>query len=160
MKDVTQRSATLSDLKEIWGLVKGAAAEIPFEAGSEAAQESVLSELMMCCTSELSQVAVGEEKTIVGALLVRRDDFECGLRNSGAVHVTYAAVAPSHKDEGILEVLVANIQELKVPVLFSLKRGTQTAQAGQLEKLGFSHECTAGNGWGDLYRWNPVSKLH
>jgi len=155
MAEVTHRAASLGDLKDIWGLVKNVASDIPFDAGSEAAQESVLSELMACCTSGLSPVAMGEDKSIVGALLVRRDDFDWGFRNGHAVHVSYAAIAPSHRDKGVLGALVAEIQERKVPVLVSVKSGNQSGLADALKRLGFAHECAAASGWGDLYKWQP-----
>jgi hypothetical protein len=160
MTEVKHRAASLSDLKDIWGLVKNVSGEIPFDAGSEAAQESVLSELMRCCTSDMSPVAVGDGKSIVGALLVRRDDFEWGFCNSEAVHVSYAAVAPSYRDKGVLAALLAEVQERKVPVLVSVKSGNQLGLVDELKKLGFAHECTAESGWGDLYKWNPPKTTH
>jgi hypothetical protein len=103
----------------------------------------------------LSPVAVGEDKTIIGVLLVRRDDFEWGFRNSDALHVSYAAIAPSHRDHGVLPALVAQIQERKAPVFASVKSGNQLGLADELKKLGFAHECAATSGWGDLYKWQP-----
>jgi len=160
MTEVTHRSASLGDLKDIWGLVKSNAGDIPFDAGSEAAQESVLSELMRCCTSELSPVAVGDGKSIVGALLVRRDDFEWGLRNAEVVHVSYAAVAPSYRDKGVLAELFGKLKEQNVPVLVSVKNGNQLGLADELKKLGFAQEATAESGWGELYKWAPTPKTH
>jgi len=160
MTDVTQRSASLSDLKEIWGLVKTVAGDIPFDQASEAAQESVLSELMRCCTSGLSPVAVGDGKSIVGALLARRDDFEWGIRNGEVLHVSYAAVAPTHRDKGVLGTLLGEIQGQKLPVLFSVKSGDKFGLADELKKHGFVHEATAETGWGDLYKWTPPQTTH
>ncbi len=156
MDELTQRAASLGDLKDIWDLLRQVAAGIPFDLESEAAQENMLTELMACCTSGLSPVAVGKDKTIVGALLVRRDDFEWGFRNGDAVHVSYAAIAPSHRDQGVLRALVAEIQERKVPVFASVKSGNQLGLADELKALGFAHECAAESGWGDLYRWQPL----
>ncbi len=155
MAQLTQRAASLGDLKDIWGLMRQVATDIPFDLESEAAQENILSELMACCTSGLSPVAVGDDKAIIGALLVRRDDFEWGFRNSDAVHVSYAAVAPSHRDQGVVRALVTEIQQRKVPVFASVKNGNQLGLAGELETLGFARECTATSGWGDLYKWQP-----
>lgn len=152
MTQVTQRAATLADLKELWGLLKGAAADIPFDVDSELAQESILSELMACCTSGLSPVAV-ENEAIVGALLVRRDDFEWGFRNSDAVHIAYAAADAGHKE--VLSQLVTDVQERKAPVFASVKSGNGLGLADMLERLGFAHECKAASGWGDLYKWQP-----
>lgn len=155
MAEVTQRAASLGDLKDLWGLMRQVAADIPFDLKSEAEQESLLSELMACCTSGLSPIVVGENKTIVGALLVRRDDFEWGFRNGDAVHVSCAAIAPGHRDQGVLQALVTEVQGRKVPVLASVKSGNQLGLAEELKKLGFAHECSATNGWGDLYKWQP-----
>ena len=57
---------------------------------------------MACCTSGLSTVAECQYKAIVGALLTRRDDFEWGFRNGDALHVSYVAVTPGHRDQGVV----------------------------------------------------------
>ena len=155
MAELMQRAASLSDLKEIWGLMRQAAPEIPFDLESETAQESMLTEIMACCTSDFSSVAVGEDKAIVGVVLARRDDFEWGFRNGKALHMSYAAIAPSHRDRGLLPALVAKIQERKVPVFASVREGNKLGLADELQKLGFASECTAANGWGELYKWQP-----
>ena len=79
MADLKQRAAELNDLKGIWGLLRQTANDIPFDLESEANQENILTELMACCTSGLSPILLDENKAIIGALLVRRDDFEWGL---------------------------------------------------------------------------------
>ncbi len=155
MGELTQRAASLDDFKDIWGLMGRVAADVPFDIRSECEQESILSEIMACCISGLSPIAVGEDKAIIGALLVRRDDFEWGFRNGKAIHVSYAAIEPGHRDRGVLQALVAEIQRKKVPVLASVKTGNQFGLAEELEKLGFAHECSAASGWGDLYKWQP-----
>ncbi|MCI0467785.1 MAG: hypothetical protein L0Y57_12390 [Beijerinckiaceae bacterium] len=160
MSELTLRTASLSDLKELWGLIRDVAVSIPFPLESEAAQESVLSELMACCTSGLSPVAVSGNKDVVGVLLVRRDTFEWGFRNSKAVHIAYAAVAPAGQDQGVLAALLAKVQEQKVPILASVKNGNQIGLTEELAKHGFAHECTAESGWGDLYKWQPVPVTH
>jgi hypothetical protein len=157
MADLKQRAAELNDLKGIWGLLRQTANDIPFDLESEASQENILTELMACCTSGLSPILLDENKAIIGALLVRRDDFEWGFRNGDAVHVSYAAIAPSHRDQGILASLLTEIQGRKVPVLASVKNGNHLGLADELKKLGFDLECTAASGWGDLYKWRPPS---
>jgi len=157
MADLKQRAAELNDLKGIWGLLRQTANDIPFDLESEANQENILTELMACCTSGLSPILLDENKAIIGALLVRRDDFEWGFRNGDAVHVSYAAIAPSHRDQGILASLLTEIQGHKVPALASVKNGNHLGLADELKKLGFYLECTAACGWGDLYKWQPPS---
>ena len=156
MTDLSQRAAALSDLKDIWNLMRQVAVDIPFNVESEPEQQSVLTELMACCTSGLSPVAIGDDKAIIGALLVRRDDFDWGFRNGDTVHVSYAAVAPSHRDQDVLRALIAGVQERKVPIFVSVKSGNQFGLADKLKELGFAHECAAASGWGDLYSWEPA----
>jgi hypothetical protein len=155
MAELVQRTAELTDLKNIWNLIREVAAEVPFDLANERAQQSILSELMCCCTSGISLVAVGPDKAIVGAVMARRDDLEWGIGNNNVAHIIYAAVAPSAKGNGLLKGLVTGVQNGKVPVYASVKSGEQQGLADQLKELGFALECTAANGWGDLYRWQP-----
>lgn len=155
MADLKHRTAALSDLKDIWGLIRQTANDIPFDLGSEACQENILTEIMACCTSGLSPIVLDEKRAVIGALLVRRDEFEWGFRNSPAVHLSYAAIAPDHRDQNVLASLVNEVQGRKVPVFASVKNGNQLGLADELKKLGFQHECTAASGWGDLYKWEP-----
>jgi len=155
MADLKHRAAELADLKDIWSLLRQTANDIPFDLESEADQENVLTEIMACCTSGLSPIVLDENKAIVGALLVRRDDFDWGFRNGDTVRVSYAAIAPTHRDQGVLASMLTEIQGRKVPVLASVKNGNHLGFADELKKLGFDLECTAASGWGDLYKWQP-----
>jgi hypothetical protein len=155
MANLVQRTAELTDLKNIWNLIREVAAEVPFDLANERVQQSILSELMCCCTSGISLVAVGPDKSIVGAVMARRDDLEWGIGNNNVAHIIYAAVAPSAKGNGVLKGLVSKVQDGKVPVYASVKSGETLGLADQLKELGFAHEFTAVNGWGDLYRWQP-----
>lgn len=153
MAQMTQRTASLGDLRAIWGLMRQVARDIPFDVENEAGQENMLTEVMMCCTSGLSPVAIGEDKAVVGALLVRRDDFDWGFRNGDAVRIACAAIAPGYRGQGLLQSLVAEVQDRKVPIFVSIKNGDLFGLAGELEKLGFVRERAAENGRGELYKW-------
>jgi hypothetical protein len=155
MAEFVKRTAELTDLKNIWNLIRDVAAEVPFDLANERAQQSILSELMCCCTSGLSLVAVAPDKSIVGAVMARRDDLEWCVANNNVAHIIYAAVAPSAKGNGVLKGLVSRVQDSKVPVYASVKSGELLGLADQLKELGFAHELTAVSGWGDLYRWEP-----
>ena len=155
MANLVQRTAELTDLKNIWNLIREVAAEVPFDLADDKAQQSVLSELVRCCTSGISLIEVGPDKTIVGAVMARRDDLEWGIANANVAHIIYAAVAPSAKGNGVLKGLVTGVQGGKVPVYASVKSGETLGLADQLKELGFAHDMTSVNGWGDLYRWEP-----
>ena len=160
MAELTRRVASLSDVQGIWGLLRQVAADIPFKLEDELEQETLLSELVACCTSGLSPVLVDNEKGIVGALLARRDQFEWGFRNSEAIHVAYVAVAPAVREDKVLPALLGELKEKKVPLLASVKSGEQSGFASALGELGFTHEVKALNGWGDLYQWTPPPSVH
>ncbi len=155
MAELTQRPASLGDLKSIWGLMRLVAADIPLELENETAQESALSELMMCCTSGLSTVAVGEDKTVVGAVLIKRDEYDWGLRNGGAVQMPYAAIAPDYRNQDVLRALVGEVQQRGVPVLAKVRSGEKLGLAEGLRALGFTHEAAAEHEGGELYKWKP-----
>lgn len=158
MAELTQRTASLADVQGLWGLMRQVSADVPFKVDSELEQESILSELMACCTSGLSPIAVDDERGIVGALLARRDDFEWGLRNKAAIHVAYVAVAPSYRDTPLLATLLDEVQQRKVAVLASVKAGERQGLAEALGQRGFTHEARAASGWGDLYQWEPAAQ--
>ncbi|WP_454915282.1 hypothetical protein [Xanthobacter sediminis] len=155
MAELTQRMASLADVQGIWGLLRQVSADVPFEIDSEREQESILSELMACCTSGLSPLAVDDEKGIVGVLLARRDDLEWGLRNKEAIHVAYAALEPGFRGTDLLAKLLGEVKGRKVSVLASVKAGEKQGFADALGREGFTHEITALSGWGDLYQWTP-----
>lgn len=157
MAELTQRMASLADVQGIWGLLRQVSADVPFDVASEREQESMLSELMACCTSGLSPIAVDNEKGIVGALLARRDDLEWGLRNNPAIHVAYAAMQPGFRGTDLFARLLGEVKEQKVPVFASVKAGEQQGFAAALGEQGFTHEITALSGWGDLYQWTPAA---
>jgi hypothetical protein len=157
MAEFTRRLASLNDLQEIWRLLRDIASDVPFDAKSAAAQESMLSEVMACCTSGLSPVAIDQGGGIAGALLVRRDDFEWGLRNSGAVHISGAAIARDSRDQNVLSALLTDLQARKAAIFASVKGGEQLGLADGLKEAGFEHECAAASGWGDLYQWRPAA---
>jgi hypothetical protein len=160
MVELTRRTASLGDLKAIWDLVKESAHDMVFDVENAAAQEAMLSQIMVCCTSGLSPVALAPGGGVVGALLVRRDELEWGLRNSPAVHVAAAAVAPAQKDHGVLDALMADVLERKAPVFVSVKKGEQLGFEDLLVQRGFTHEASAESGWGDLYAWGAARPLH
>lgn len=158
MAELTQRMASLADVNGLWGLMRQVSVDIPFKMESEGEQESILSELMACCTSGLSPIAVDNEKGIVGALLARRDDLEWGLRNNPAIHVAYAAMEPSFRGTDLFARLLSEVKGQQVPVFASVKAGEQQGFAAALGEQGFTHEISAANGWGDLYQWTPPAR--
>ncbi len=157
MAELTQRMACLADVNGIWGLLRQVCQDVPFAADNEGEQESILSELMACCTSGLSPIAIDNERGIVGALLARRDNLEWGLRNSPAIHVAYAAMAPSFRQTDLFARLLGEVKGRRVPVFASVKAGEQQGFAAALGEQGFTHEITALSGWGDLYQWTPTA---
>ncbi|MEP9348959.1 hypothetical protein [Xanthobacter sp. KR7-225] len=145
--------ATLGDMPRIWTFVRDAAGQIPFALESEREQEAVLSELMASLSSGFTQVAFDAGGAVQGALLARRDTFEWGFRNSPALHVTYAALAPEAAAADLVPALLAPLKEGRAPIYFSVRAGNALDLAALLPSLGFEH--LAKSPWGDLYLWEP-----
>lgn len=158
MSDLTQRAASLSDLKDIWGLMKQTASDITFALENEAEQEKILTEVMACCTTGMSPIVVNSNKEVVGALLAKRDEFDWGFRNVETINVAYAAVADGVQDQGVLKTLVEEIMKRKVPVYVGVKTGNKHGLAGELESAGFARQEDDKSGWGDLYKWEPAAQ--
>lgn len=156
MSDLAQRSASLSDMKEIWVLMRESAAELPFDVGNEAEQERVLTEVMECCTAEMSPLVVDSKQTVVGALLAKRDQFDWGFRNKKTISVSLAAVAASHRDQGVLKMLIEEICKHDAPVYVGVKTGDGNGLAVQLMGSGFSLEETSESG--EHYKWEPSAQ--
>jgi hypothetical protein len=78
--DLTQRAASLEDLRDIWGLLQQVASDIPADLGSEATQENILTELMACCTSGLSPIAVDKDKSDYRSTASEAGRFRMGLQ--------------------------------------------------------------------------------
>ena len=154
MSATTPAMATLSDFGPIWTLMREVAPQIPFSLESDTDQEAVLTELMACCTDGQSPLILDPAtKKVMGALLVRRDPFEWGFRNSPALHVTYVAFAAEAPSGELVSGLMEWLMDRRVPLYFSVKSGNGLELPALLEPLGFAH--LANNAWGDLYFWEP-----
>lgn len=154
MSDLAHRNASLSDMKDIWGLMRQAAADIPFPIESESDQERALTEIMECCTAEFSPIVV-DGKQIVGALLAKRDVLDWGLRNAETINVSVAAVSASHRDQGVFKMLFDEITKRNAPVYIGVKAGEGQGLTDQLKICGFS--LANAGAQGEIYRWEPAS---
>lgn len=154
MSDLAHRNASLSDMKDIWGLMRQAAAEIPLPVESESDQERALTEIMECCSAELSSIVV-DGKQIVGALLAKRDLLDWGFRNVKTINISVAAVSPSHRDQGVFKILFDEIIKCNAPVHIGLQAGEGQGLADQLKSCGFTLESSSGQG--EIYKWEPAA---
>lgn len=155
MSEVAKRAASLEDIEAIWGLMRQSASDIPFDVESEGEQERILTEGMVCCIAGMSPLVVDDRKEIVRALLAKRDELDWGLRNTETINVSFAAVAPSHRDQGILKMLVEEIIKRNARVYLGVKMGDKQGLAAELEKSGFARQSEDTSGRGELYKWEP-----
>jgi hypothetical protein len=156
VSDLAQRNASLNDMKEIWVLMRESAAELPFDVKNEAEQERVLTEVMECCTAEMSPLVVDGKQTVIGALLAKRDQLDWGFRNKKTINVSLAAVAASHRDQGVLKMLIEELCKQDAPVYVGVKTGEGLGLAVELKGSGFSLEETSESG--ELYKWEPSAQ--
>jgi hypothetical protein len=143
-------------MRDIWGLIRRAAADIPLDVESEMGQERALTEVMECCTAGLSPVVVDDKQAIVGALLAKRDQFDWGFLNAETINVSIAAVAATHRDQGVLKMLIEEIIRRNAPVFVEVKSDEENGLRAQLRDLGFSLKNAGANG--ELYQWEPVAQ--
>jgi GNAT superfamily N-acetyltransferase len=152
--DLTHRSASLDDMRDLWILMRDVAADIPYSIESESDQERALTEIMECCTGEFSPLVVDDKATVVGALLAKRDLLDWGLRNTESINVSLAAVSSSHRGQGVFKMLLEQIMKRNAPVFIGVKSGDNQGLVGELKGCGFSL-ANAGE-QGELYKWEPA----
>lgn len=153
---LSQKTASLSDIKDIWGLTRQSAADIPALIESEADQERALTAIMECCTAELSPIVVDEKKEIVGVLLAKRDQFDWGFRNMETLNVSLAAVSSAYRDKDIFKLLLEGVTKKAAPVFISVKAGDGQGLTDELKRFGFQLENTGANS--ELYKWEAPAQ--
>lgn len=156
MSEFTQRTVVIQDMQALWGLVRGAAADIPFPIQSEAEQERALSEIMACCASNESRVALDANGVVIGALLARRDQLDWGLFNGGAVNIAAIVVAAEYRDKGVGKALLEALIGAGGTLYINVKPTETQGLAAIVKELGFA---SPGEGApSDLYKFEPPAK--
>lgn len=156
MADLAHRNASLDDMKDLWGLMRQTAADIPYSIESESDQERALTEIMKCCTAEFSPIILDAKRNVVGALLARRDELDWGLRNTETINVSLAAVSADHRENGAFKVLIDAILKRNAPVYVEVKAGEAQGLAAELKGCGFS--VTKTEDGAELYKWEPTAE--
>jgi hypothetical protein len=154
--DLAHRNASLDDMKDLWALMRQTAADIPCSIESESDQERALTEIMKCCTAEFSPIVFDSKRTVVGAMLARRDELDWGLRNAETINVLLAVVSAGHRDQGVFKMLIEAILKRNVPVYVEVKAGEAQGLAAELKGCGFSL-AKAEEGV-ELYKWEPTAE--
>lgn len=132
------------------------AADIPCSIESESDQERALTEIMKCCTAELSPVVFDANRNVVGALLARRDELDWGLRNAETINVSMATVSASHRAQGVFKMLIEAILKRNAPVCVEVKAGEAQGLAAELKGCGFS--LAKAEEGAELYKWEPAAE--
>ncbi len=154
LSEFTHRNASLRDMGALWALVRHAASDIPCSIESESDQERALTEIMKCCTAELSLVALDADRNLVGAVLARRDELDWGLRDKVTINVSLAAVSAACRDENLFKTLIDELRKRNAPIYIVAKPGEAQGLGDALKGSGFSlvqsDEC------GELFKWEPA----
>jgi hypothetical protein len=153
VSELACREASLSDMKGIWDLLRGVAADVPVSIDSDADQERALSRLMECCSSNCSTVVLNEEKEIVGALLAERDLLDLALSNKETINVRLAAVASPHRDDSVFKMLFDPLISRAAPIYISLSTGEGQGLSKVLDASGFS--MLPGGAKAEVFKWEP-----
>jgi hypothetical protein len=154
--DFAHRIASLDDMGELWALLRRTAADIPCSIEDQSAQERALTEIMKCCTAEFSPLVLDDKRNVVGALLARRDELDWGLSNKESINVSLAAVSSSHRDRGVLKLLIEQIVKRNAPIFIEVKAGDAQGLATELKGCGFSLAKAETDA--ELYKWEPPAQ--
>ena len=93
---------------------------------------------------------------MVGALLARRDELDWGLSNKESINVSLAAVSSSHRDRGVLKLLIEQIVKRNAPIFIEVKAGDAQGLATELKGCGFSLAKAETDA--ELYKWEPPAR--
>lgn len=156
MADLTYRNVSLDDMKELWGLIRETAADIPCSIESETDQERALTEIMKCCTAEFSPIVIDEKRRIVGALLARRDELDWGLRNVETINVLLAVASASDRERGVFKMLIDALLKRNAPVYVRVNSGEAQGLTAALKGCGFSVANTEEGA--ELFKWEPTAE--
>ncbi|RTL79383.1 MAG: hypothetical protein EKK29_21610 [Hyphomicrobiales bacterium] len=154
MANLTQKNASLDDMRGLWALMRQTAADIPCSIDSESDQQRALAENMKCCTAEFSPLVLDAKRNLVGALLARRDELDWGLRNAETINLSLAAVSAAHREHGVFKMLIEAILKRNAPVYVEVKAGEAQGLAAELKGCGFF--LTKAEDGAELYKWEPA----
>jgi GNAT superfamily N-acetyltransferase len=150
---LTYRQAALDDARDILPLLLRLAPEIPLLADTLEREEVLYALIRRCSRTGESWVALDAAGAVIGVALAEPTEHGRHYAEHEILEMHYAAVAPEHRDDGVLAALVGKIQARLVPVTTTVSRQNRFDLAAQLQSLGFRSTEEAGGE--PRLRWDP-----
>ncbi len=152
MEQTEIRRATAADAEAIFVVLEGVAGEIPVRLDGEDRRSLMMAQIRGCCLSQASSVAV-DRGDAIGFLLAEADRLDRFHHDNGALHLTYAGMAPTHRGRGVLPRLIRALMAQGVPLTAEVKAKNASDMVQRLTRLGF--QVTAQDGAQTQLRWTP-----
>ena len=113
------------------------APEIPLLLDTNQRREAVSKIVCSCIATGESWIATDGGGAIAGFILVEPDEMERFQRNNHALHLRYAGVANTYRQQGIFRALVQQVMKRSVPLTATVKAANQCQMAARLTQIGF-----------------------
>jgi hypothetical protein len=110
------RGVVSSDADGIFAVMEEVAPEIPLRLDTPEARKVIFNQVVQCCKSEGSCVAVDNAGRIVGFLLAEPDELERFHHDNQALHLPYGGVAKSMRKQGAFCRLIEMVMSCQVPL--------------------------------------------
>jgi hypothetical protein len=153
MTDIFEyRIATNNDEAGILTVLTEVAPEIPVELDGPERQAKIWTEIVQCCKSGKSLVAVEADGKVVGFILARPDAYE----NKAAIQMPYGGVTAAFRCRKIFSALVEKLKANGVPLIAHVLHDNKSDMENTLMKRGFTEIDY--NAKQKKYLWLPAAK--
>ncbi|WP_441252564.1 GNAT family N-acetyltransferase [Tardiphaga sp. 71_E8_N1_1] len=142
------RTATDADHSAIYDVLEEVGSEIPIELSDET-RAAAEYEIVTCCASGRSLVAIDDHQNVVGFALARPD-----LHTRGAVSLRYIGVSKDWRKSGIFAALTGQLLKAGAPLVTTVLTGNKSRMVELLTKKGFVQ--TAKKESEANFRWDPA----
>ena len=131
------RVAAPGDSAGIFGVLAEVAPEIPLLIDTRERRKAVSKIIDECISTGESWVATDGGEVVVGFCLVAPDKMERFQHDNHALHLPYAGVSNSYRQQGIFHALIRQIKDRGAPLTAIVKAGNQHQIAALLQRFGF-----------------------
>ncbi|HEX2151222.1 MAG TPA: hypothetical protein VHG31_04390 [Stellaceae bacterium] len=156
MSEIDYRPARLDDAGEIHALLLVLAPEIPLLVDTLEREEALYALVRNCARSGESRVACDGKGHIIGVALVEPNQLGRHYAENEVLDLRHAAVAPEHRESGILAALIGEVTARLQPVAVRVGAQNRTGLAACLHELGF--RAIGSVGGEQVLRWEPGTR--
>jgi hypothetical protein len=157
MTEINVRIATPDDTAGVLTVLTEVAAEIPLRLDTHQQQEAVRGIITKGISFGESLVALDNNGSVVGFLLIEPDELERFQHDNQALNLRYGGVAKSRRRAGIFRALLQQAMVRRVLLTATVKAANQSGMAERLVFSGFQ-KLSAESPNQDNFRWEIQSR--